>query len=89
MIIKCEKSGGFMGNQMSCTIEFDELNPAEKNAFEELQKESGKDPRMRDSYVYSFKILKDNTEEEKVDIDETYLTEKMIPFINKVDSKLK
>ena len=30
MKIKCVKSGGFMGNQLTCTIEFDELDPVEQ-----------------------------------------------------------
>ena len=78
-----------MGNQLTCTIEFDELDPVEKDAFEAIKKENLIDERMRDSYVYHFKVMQDEEKEDDIIIDESLLTDKMIPFINKVDSKLK
>ena len=87
MKIKCIKSGGFMGQEFSCEIDMDELNTAEKEAFQVIEKEGKEDPQIRDSFVYHFKVLQ-NDKEDNIRVDETLLTEKMIPFINKVDSKL-
>ena len=87
MKIKCIKSGGFMGRELICEIDTDELNTAEKIAFNEVEKEGREDPQIRDSFVYYFKIEGDTKND--IRVDETLLTEKMIPFINKVDSKLK
>ncbi|MEH6407140.1 MAG: hypothetical protein V7767_07655 [Leeuwenhoekiella sp.] len=88
MKIVCMKTGGFMGSQLSCVIELDELSPVEKDGFEAVQEKSLKDDKMRDSYVYKFEFP-DKNKEDEIEIDETLVTDRMVPFINKVDSKLK
>lgn len=87
MKIMCIKSGGFMGQEQSCIIDSKELNHSEREAFEQLIKESRKDESMRDSYVYYFNFEANNTEKEVI-LEETLIEENMMPFIRKVNNKL-
>lgn len=88
MKITCIKSGGFLGQEQTCIIDTGELDETEKEAFNELIKESRRDEKMRDSYVYYFSFEEGNSEKEVI-MEETLLEEKMMPFIRKVDNTLK
>ena len=88
MKITCIKSGGFLGQEQSCIIDTSELDETEQKAFNELIKESRRDEKMRDSYVYYFSFEEGNSEKEVI-MEETLLEDKMMPFIRKVDNSLK
>lgn len=87
MKINCVKSGGFMGLQKSCVIETKDLDDSEKEAFEEVKRESRRDENARDVYVYYFNF-EENNEEKEVVVEETCIVDKMMPFIRKVDNKM-
>ena len=87
MKITCIKSGGFMGLQRSCEIETNDLDDSEKQAFEEVKKESRRDENVRDAYIYYFKFRENNHEKEVV-VEETCIEENMMPFIRKVNHKM-
>lgn len=88
MIIKCMKSGGFLGQTKSCDLVFEELDPTEANALREIQKHSRRIEESRDSYLYHFVFLEENREREVV-IDETLISNEMLPIIKKVNERLR
>ncbi|MDT0641815.1 hypothetical protein RM553_03120 [Zunongwangia sp. F363] len=88
MKIHCAKSGGFMGRLQSCTLELDELNPSENEAFKEVVKKKDlRDENARDSFVYCFSFEENNIPKE-INIEESLIQENMQAFIDKVNSKL-
>lgn len=76
-----------MGLQRSCEIESNDLDELEKQAFEEVKKESRRDENVMDSYVYYFNFEENDLEKEIV-VEETCIEEKMMPFIRKVNQKM-
>lgn len=88
MRIRCIKSGGFLGQTRSCDLDLSELDPTEADALREIQKSSRRNENSRDSYAYHFLFLEENTEREVV-IDETLISENMLPIIKKVNERLR
>ncbi|GHA35219.1 hypothetical protein GCM10007103_15960 [Salinimicrobium marinum] len=88
MIIKCMKSGGFLGQTKSCDLVLEELDATEANALREIQKSSRRNEDSRDSYLYHFVFFEENKEREVV-IDETLINNEMLPIIKKVNEKLR
>ena len=76
-----------MGLQKSCVIETSELDDSEKEAFEEVKRESRRDENVRDAYVYYFNFEENNQEKEVV-VEETCIEDKMMPFIKKVNNNM-
>ena len=88
MMIKCSKSGGFLGQTKSCDLFLEELNPSEADALREIQKHSRRNENSRDSYLYHFVFMEENKEREVV-IDETLISNEMLPIIKKLNEKLR
>lgn len=72
----------------SCDFEFNELNTSEMEAFRQIRKSNRRNEDNRDSYIYHFLFPEGNLEKEVV-IDETLISEEMLPIIKKVNERLR
>ncbi len=88
MRVRCYKSGGFLGQTKTCDFDLEELNGTEKDALREVQKRSRQSEEARDTYVYRFIFVEENPEREVV-IDETLISDEMLPIIKKVNERLR